>query len=453
MTTDAHVIPFLHFEIQQPPNFFNSIDNFGIKDYNNKYDSPLNIFTCFKTAFILSFTTFGSLNTKARQIKNYFINKTKLISNESYNSIEQLCNIIPGATNIQTLFFIYFIKTKKIILSLLSILIYILPPLICSIIFCYNFNSFLINITQHNTTLSDLLIYIKEGLCLISLGIIIHFILEEIIKISQSNFQVGLIIIDIIILLIHNSLLTMVILLIISGYLCYKNKESEYLIMRIDTNVKQSIIEYTIKHKYFSILGNISLILYVTIFIALIVDLYYDIIWEGEEMIKIYFISSFVFIDYAALAIILCLFEFNIRLLLISFAIVMILPGGHILNVLIVMLTALGNNQLVYILFIGMFCYLPSVFSICWFTYFMPWINENVTLQFWLIGMKTCTLSFVIRVFFQLFYVICIKNEIYGGTLSTSLVIVICLCLKKKYTLLSIIIGIGLSVLLGYVMQ
>ena len=421
---------FLQFEVEE--NYQKPI---LAMIYYPSVDSPLSLFQIIKANLILGIFNFGTVSEKEKKIYQYFVEDNKFISESTYKNLYQLCELIPGATLIQILISINLIKTKSFFYALIAILFFALPGIILVTLVSFAFNFY------NEIFIVD---YIKVALAHAGIALLLNFSFEQMKKVFQSNFQMGLIIINTVVLCITNNLLTLVILLLVCGFLCMKNKESEYLIEKVSSD----IIKVITHDSYCSFLGLPCLVLYITIFILFFILAFY--VYDNFlNFLKLYFIGSIIFIDYAGLNFLCVLFDFTAENILSSFG-VMSFFQGHFFNI-IVSLFITQKKNFFQILVSVISCYFPSVLLLGFFIQIFPLLNDIPNVQFMLKGMKTSSIGFILALLPKLWYLSCVKNSIYHWIIATFIILIGSFCFFKQKMLLGFTVIIALSMIFSFI--
>ena len=388
----------LTFDIR---NFLNSdiqprYNNF--RNYYETYDFPMTFFEVIVTSFSIGFSNFGTLSDKHEIIFKYYVLKRKLISETTYFNIYSLSSMIPAATIVQLIGSIIIIKTKNYFYSFFGTLFFILP----GIIFC-SFLGFLLEIYLKDfLNYSEKVSYIEIGFEQCALGLILDYLIEQSLKISNSTFQIGLIVISTIIMLISNNFFTIIIALLIFGFLSMRNRESEFLLEKANSDIINSINEINSFYYYFNILLYFGIGIFLYVF------------YKNYLYFKLYIIGSSVFVDYSVINYFQSLFfkekNFKNDNLLLSFGIMSLCQGQSFNMINIIMIK---EGIFVLLKTIG-FIYLPSFFFGFLGINSINYLNENPDIQFFLKGIKTSSIGFVVALIPNLFWECCIKNEKYN---------------------------------------
>ena len=73
-----------------------------------------------KSALFLGISNFGVMQVKEKKTFLYFVVQKKLMDEYTFIKLFSICELIPGATLIQILLFVYYIKKKLFWLALLG---------------------------------------------------------------------------------------------------------------------------------------------------------------------------------------------------------------------------------------------------------------------------------------------------------------------------------------------
>ena len=405
--------------------------------YYPSIDSPLSLFQIIKANFLLGIFNFGTVKEKEKKIYRYFVEDNKFISDSTLNNIFQLCELIPGATLMQILISINLIKTKSFFYALIGILFFALPGLIVVASFSFAFQYY------NQFFIVD---YIKNALAHAGIALLLNFSFEQMKNVFQSNFQMGLIIINTVVLCITNNFLTLIILLLVSGFLCMKNKESEYLIEKASTD----IIKIITHDSYCSFLGLPCVVLYMTIFILFVILAFY-VFDYFLQFLYLYTIGSVIFIDYAGLNFLCVLFDFTYENILSSFGLMSIFQG-HFFNIILTLFIDQKKNF--FLSAMGVIsCYLPSVLVLGFFIQIFPVLNDIPNVQFMLKGMKTASIGFIIALLPKLWYFSCVKNIFYHWIIATFIILIGSFCFFKQKMFLGFTIIIALSMIFSFICE
>lgn len=436
---------FLQFDFEQKcPNERPIITRI----YYPSVDARFSFFQIIKTNLYLGLVNFGTVKLKEELLFQYFVDDNKYLSEKTYNNISQLCNLIPGATLIQMVLLINLLKTNSLIISLISIVFFIIPGLFIVTILSFFFNYFTDNKEINNKSLffDQFIVYLESGFGQVSVALCLTYCFEEIKQVFQSNFQMGLIIINTVILFITNHFITLIVLLLVSGYLTVKNRECEFLLEKASFE----IISLITHDSSCSFLGLPCLILLLTILIILIIFAYY--VFENFILyLKIYLFGTVLFIDYASLNVLFTEFDtiFSYEQILSSFGLTSIFQG-HIFNIV----GSLFINQYLNIIFVLLYLfitYLPSILFLCFFIQLFSFLNENPNSQFWLKGMKTASVGFIIALLPKVWYITCYNNKYYHWTIGTVLILISSFCFYKKKILIGFVCSLGLAEMFSFI--
>ena len=101
--------------------------------YAPSIDQPMILQDLVKSALYLGISNFGVMQVKEKKIFLYFVVQKKLMDEYTFIKLFSICELIPGATLIQILLCVYYIKTKSFWLALLGIVLFLLPGIFCLI--------------------------------------------------------------------------------------------------------------------------------------------------------------------------------------------------------------------------------------------------------------------------------------------------------------------------------
>jgi chromate transport protein ChrA len=190
--------------------------------YSPSIDAPMTLEDVIKSSLYLGFSNFGVMQVKEKKTFLYFIVQRKLMDDITFIKLFSLCELIPGATLIQNLLCVYYIKTKSFWIALLGIGLFLLPGIFCltlTYLIMYKFlNKFYEN---------KFFLILETGVAQSGLALLLNFLTFQFIKLLNSNFQSGIVIITVITLLIKDNLIIMLSLFCIMGYISMKKIEHQ----------------------------------------------------------------------------------------------------------------------------------------------------------------------------------------------------------------------------------
>ena len=99
--------------------------------YYPSIDAMMSLKEIIKSSLYLGFSNFGVMQVKEKKTFLYFVVQKKLMDEYTFIKLFSLCELIPGATLIQILLCVYYIKSKSFWISLLGILFFLLPGIFC----------------------------------------------------------------------------------------------------------------------------------------------------------------------------------------------------------------------------------------------------------------------------------------------------------------------------------
>ena len=416
--------------------------------YYPSVDARFSFLQVIKTNLYLGLVNFGTVKSKEELLYQYFVDDNKYLSEKTYNNISQLCNLIPGATLIQMVLSINLLKTNSLIISLISLLFFIFPGLFIVTLLSFFFNYFTDNkeINNKSPYFEQFIVFLQAGFGQASVALCFTYCFEEIKQVFQSNFQMGLIIINTVILFITNHFPTLITLLLVSGYLTVKNRECEFLLEKASFE----IISLITHDSSCSFLGLPCLILLITILVLLLIFGYY-VFEQFILYFKLYLFGTVLFVDYASLNLLFTEFQtiFSSEQILSSFGLTSVFQG-HIFN--IVGSLFINQNINIWLVLINLFItYLPSILFLCFFIQLFSVLNENPNSQFWLKGMKTASIGFIIVLLPKFWYFSYYNNKYYHWTIGTILVLISSFCFYKKKFLIGFICSLGLAVIFSFI--
>lgn len=409
-------------------------------------DPDMTFVQVLKSAIILSISTLGSYKAKENNLYIYSVTINRLISDETYMQLVSLTEIMPGSSLHQILLSIFLIKTQNIFISLIGITLFTIPGILLSLLVAFFFAqypSILIN-TYPN--------YIYQGLTQSGLGLLIAFCIEELEKISQSSFQVGIVVISSVVLFLSNNLLTVIILFSFGGYLATHKKESQFLLYKASQ-------EFSFNNNIF--LGRNCFIIFILVFITLILlNLYfsYDDIDFFDYTFHYYTLGSLIFSDYSSLSLLTTIFKriINQQDALNAFAVISLFQGDSINMVGYLMYSFLieesNLNRFLYSLYYVFICYLPSILINLSFIKWIPFLNNFPDIQFWLKGMRTVSIGFIFSSIPRLYYFSCFNDKIsYNWKLATVIIGLSMIFCFKQRMYIGYIVTIGLAILFSII--
>ncbi len=378
------------------------------QNYSTSINEPMTIEDVIKSSLYLGFTNFGVMQVKEKKSFLYFVVQRKLIDEYTFIKLFSICELIPGATLIQILLCVFYIKTKSFWWALLGIILFILPG-----IFCLAMTFLLISIFIKKFYEYKFFLIIETGVAQAGLAFILNFLTFQFIKLLNSNFQSGIVIITVGTLLVKDNILIMLLLYCIMGYLSMKKSEHQNLVYYLDDTINIAIRYTSSNYRYFSILIYLLCFLFIT-FLSYV-------LWVDPDnlIFKFYTMGSLVFMDYSAINFLDSYLNFKLDKVIISFGFICLFQG-HVFNLLVILMMDRGLIKMLLYLIV---LYFPSVI----FGYVglkaMHRINSNKELQLFLKGMRTTSLGFIFSIVPSLWNCTCLENKYYHWVFGTLIVL------------------------------
>ena len=402
--------------------------------YYPSIDAMMSLKEIIKSSLYLGFSNFGVMQVKEKKTFLYFVVQKKLMDEYTFIKLFSLCELIPGATLIQILLCVYYIKSKSFWISLLGILFFLLPGIFCLTLTYLVIYKFINKFYEYKFFL-----ILETGVAQTGLALLLNFLTVQFLKLLNSNFQSGIVIITVITLLIKDNLVIMLSLFCIMGYLSMKKNEHQSIQNYLDDTIIAAVRYSSFKYSYVAILIYISGFIFIC-FITYVLRLDKEIL-----ILKFYTVGSLIFMDYSTINFLDSYIKFGLDKIIISFGFICLFQG-HIFNLLIVLMMERGLiRMLVYL----MILYLPSII----FGYITlktaDKINKNKELQLFLKGMRTTSLGFIFSIVPSLWKSTCFDNEYYHWTFGTIIVLDGWYWFYKRKFLLGSMVTIICSILIA----
>ena len=152
--------------------------------YSTSIDAPMSLEDVIKSSLYLGFTNFGVMQVKEKKTFLYFVVRRKLMDEYTFIKLFSLCELIPGATLIQILLCVYYIKTKSLWIALLGIGLFLLPG-----IFCLTVTYLVIYKLFYKFYEYKFFLILETGVAQSGLALLLNFLTFQFIKLLNSNFQ------------------------------------------------------------------------------------------------------------------------------------------------------------------------------------------------------------------------------------------------------------------------
>ena len=382
--------------------------------YSTSIDAPMTLEDVAKSSLYLGFFNFGVMQVKEKKTFLYFVVQRKLMDDNTFIKLFSLCELIPGATLIQNLLCVYYIKTKSFWIALLGIALFLLPGIFCLTVAYLVIYKFINKFYEYKFFL-----ILETGVAQSGLALLLNFLTFQFIKLLNSNFQSGIVIITVITLLIKDNLIIMLLLYCIMGFISMKKIEH------------QSIKEY--------------LDIYIICFIIICFFTYVLRLDEEILILKFYTAGSLIFMDYSTINFLDSYLNFGLDKIIISFGFICLFQG-HVFNLLIVLMMERGLIKMLAYL---MVLYFPSIIFGYVALKTAHKINKNKELQLFLKGMRTTSLGFIFSIVPSLWKSTCLDNKYYHWTFGTIIVLNGWYWFYKRKFLIGSIITITSSVLIA----
>ena len=403
--------------------------------YSPSIDAPMTLEEVVKSSLYLGFSNFGVMQVKEKKTFLFFVVQRKLMDEYTFIKLFSLCELIPGATLIQNLLCVYYIKTKSFWIALLGIGLFLLPGIFCltlTYLILYKF----INKFYEN----EFFAILETGIAQSGLALLLNFLTFQFIKLLNSNFQSGIVIITVITLLIKDNLIIMLSLYCIMGLISMKKIEYQSIKNYLDDTIIEAIRHTS--SKYYS---YIAIIIYIICFIIICFFTYVLRLDKEILILKFYTAGSLIFMDYSTINFLDSYLNFGLDKIIISFGFICLFQG-HVFNLLIVLMIDRGLLKMLAYL---MVLYFPSIIFGYVALKMANKIDKNKELQLFLKGMRTTSLGFIFSIVPSLWKSTCHDNKYYHWTFGTIIVLNGWYWFYKRKFLLGSIVTIACSTLIA----
>ena len=402
--------------------------------YSPSIDAPMSLEDVVKSSLYLGFSNFGVMQVKEKKTFLYFVVQRKLIDEYTFIKLFSLCELIPGATLIQILLCVYYIKTKSFWIALLGIGMFLLPGIFCLTATYLVIYKFINKFYEYRFFL-----ILETGVAQSGLALLLNFLTFQFIKLLNSNFQSGIVIITVITLLVKDNLVVMLSLFCIMGYLSMKKSEHQTLKNYLDDTINDALRYTSTNYAY------IAILIYLICFIFICFLTYVLRIDTEILILKFYTVGSLIFMDYSTINFLDSYLNFGLDKIIISFGFICLFQG-HIFNLLIVLMMERGLIKMLAYL---MVLYFPSIIFGYLTLKLANKIDKNKELQLFLKGMRTTSLGFIFSIVPSLWKSTCFDNKYYHWTFGTIIVLNGWYWFYKRKFLLGSMVTIVCSVLIA----
>ena len=403
--------------------------------YSTSIDAPMTLEDVVKSSLYLGFFNFGVMQVKEKKTFLYFVVQRKLMDDNTFIKLFSLCELIPGATLIQNLLCVYYIKTKSFWIALLGIALFLLPGIFCLTVAYLVIYKFINKFYEYKFFL-----ILETGVAQSGLALLLNFLTFQFIKLLNSNFQSGIVIITVITLLIKDNLIIMLLLYCIMGFISMKKIEHQSIKEYLDNTIMEAI-RYNSSNYY----TYMAIVIYIICFIIICFFTYVLRLDEEVLILKFYTAGSLIFMDYSTINFLDSYLNFGLDKIIISFGFICLFQG-HVFNLLIVLMMERGLIKMLAYL---MVLYFPSIIFGYVALKTAHKINKNKELQLFLKGMRTTSLGFIFSIVPSLWKSTCLDNKYYHWTFGTIIVLNGWYWFYKRKFLIGSIITITSSVLIA----
>ena len=403
--------------------------------YFTSIDAPMTLEDVAKSSLYLGFFNFGVMQVKEKKTFLYFVVQRKLMDDNTFIKLFSLCELIPGATLIQNLLCVYYIKTKSFWIALLGIALFLLPGIFCLTVAYLVIYKFINKFYEYKFFL-----ILETGVAQSGLALLLNFLTFQFIKLLNSNFQSGIVIITVITLLIKDNLIIMLLLYCIMGFISMKKIEHQSIKEYLDNTIMEAI-RYNSSNYY----TYMAIVIYIICFIIICFFTYVLRLDEEILILKFYTAGSLIFMDYSTINFLDSYLNFGLDKIIISFGFICLFQG-HVFNLLIVLMMERGLIKMLAYL---MVLYFPSIIFGYVALKTAHKINKNKELQLFLKGMRTTSLGFIFSIVPSLWKSTCLDNKYYHWTFGTIIVLNGWYWFYKRKFLIGSIITITSSVLIA----
>ena len=403
--------------------------------YSTSIDAPMTLEDVAKSSLYLGFFNFGVMQVKEKKTFLYFVVQRKLMDDNTFIKLFSLCELIPGATLIQNLLCVYYIKTKSFWIALLGIALFLLPGIFCLTVAYLVIYKFINKFYEYKFFL-----ILETGVAQSGLALLLNFLTFQFIKLLNSNFQSGIVIITVITLLIKDNLIIMLLLYCIMGFISMKKIEHQSIKEYLDNTIMEAI-RYNSSNYY----TYMAIVIYIICFIIICFFTYVLRLDEEILILKFYTAGSLIFMDYSTINFLDSYLNFGLDKIIISFGFICLFQG-HVFNLLIVLMMERGLIKMLAYL---MVLYFPSIIFGYVALKTAHKINKNKELQLFLKGMRTTSLGFIFSIVPSLWKSTCLDNKYYHWTFGTIIVLNGWYWFYKRKFLLGSIVTIACSTLIA----
>ena len=191
---------------------------------------------------------------------------------------------------------------------------------------------------------------LETGVAQSGLALLLNFLTFQFIKLLNSNFQSGIVIITVGTLLVKDNLLIMLLLFCIMGYLSMKKSEQQNIIYYLDDTIISAISYTSSNYRYFALF----------VYFLLSCNLFFSyVLWLDPKnlIFKFYTMGSLIFMDYSTINFLDSYLNFTLDKIIISFGFICLFQG-HVFNLLVVLMMDQGVIKM--LLYISVL-YFPSI--------------------------------------------------------------------------------------------
>jgi chromate transporter len=371
-------------------------------------ENKLSIMDVFKKCLYLGLISFGGPMAHIGIFEQLLVNKHKYISRDEFLQLLSLCKVIPGPTSSQLLTAIATVKTKSLLAGIISFLCFNVPGFLVMLISGYYAAN-----SGFDTSFTILLGILGTGLSQSAVAIIFQAAKSLTDGIKKSTLHLSFVAICSIVYYSFNSYISMIILMLTCGLICVFFDKVEIKAISEETD-KPDIC----------FIGTPALISFIVIFIF-IHFLYYYIFKDLNYLLMstFYRIGSLI-IGGGHVVIPMVISEFSAYNLikesdvLNSFTIVSLLPGPmfNLAAYIGTLVNGIKGGILSWF-----FIFLSGMLLMFTMLGYMNRINKGVKLRFFLSGVSSAAIGFILATALTLWYQSCWKNTLYSpitGTLN-----------------------------------
>ena len=375
-------------------------------NYSPSIDAPMTIKEVVISALYLGITNFGVMQVKEKKTFLYFVVEKKFMDEYTFINLFAICELLPGATLIQILLCVYYIKTLSFLITFLGIICFLLPGVFCLTIVYLLISKFINVLYEYKFFLIVEIAVAQSGFALL-----LNFLMFQFKKLLNSNFQSGIVIITVGTLLVKDNLLIMLLLFLIMGYLSMKKSEHENLVHHLDETINNAV-------RYYPYYRYISILIYFIFFFGICFLSYILKVDYQNLCFKFYTMGSLIFMDYSTINFLDSYLDLDFKQIIISFGFICLFQG-HIFNLLIVLM--MDQGLLYMLLYLGIL-YLPTIL----FGYIglkgIKKFNNSINLKLFLQGMGTTSLGFIFSIVPKIWKCTCFDNKYHHWVFGTLIV-------------------------------